>query len=688
MSQRGTSKFGRDAAGVWSRDTEGLPCYDWDRHLLARDLCALPHCLGTGLLQASADQTGVLRLLAGPLGDRVAVPTPTAGCSSALRLDLGSGGRLLRLLPLVAPDAWQPQVRYGCGYVSYTLSVRGPDLPLHFELRVDIVACPGKPYLLVEVALRPGGGEGEGVPCVLTVISDVGECDHHPPRAAARYAREGVAMVSLGQGYGDAFLAGSAGWESAALPGRLELRRSLTLRPGEAVSMRLLLGYSQACSRQWLRDQFEGLTVASIKARQAPLLQVPPLVGPELWMREDLLWCRSALAAFQAPESSGQRIILHPVVGLRVCRTAHRLALCPFLQCVFPALVHDTLVAVALQQGSDGQLPNTLGGALPEGHPDPQSDRSDTEVAFLWACARWLAEPEHSALLALRLPEGSPKGSTFADRLVLAAAWIRDRIGRGPHGLVRLLAGDWSGALDAAGTGGAGESVLTTAQFCAALRLLVEVLRQAGRQSQAESLEAWRREAAAAVGDAFRGGAFVRGYSDAGEAFGNAAAGHGVFLDVQAWAVLGRCGTVTQRRQALDTVLTACAGQPLTVLCPPWTASLPAALGRRALPAGEGANGGVALLESAWFLEAMALEGRSVEALARYQDLSLRRRCAAPGRPPYPVIAQAGRLNGPAALAAAWWPETAPAVDAAPEAAVMAWQEEVLRTLLTPARGG
>jgi len=684
MSQRGTTKYGRDATGSWSRDDEGLPCYDWDLRHLDRAAPAAAHWLGTGSLQVGADQWGGLRLVAGETTRRLLLTVPTPGCVSALRLDLAAGGTVLRLLPLVAPDAWQPQVRYGCGYVAYGLSVREPALALRLDLRTEVVACPGQPYCLVEIGLRPGDGEVDGLPCVLTVTSDVGASGP----TAARFAREGMAMLSLGEGAGDAFLAGSSGWESAALPGRMELRRALVLRPREAVALRLLLGYAQACSLQWLRQQFEGLTVATVKARSAALLSATPVVGPELWMREDLLWCRAAAAAFQAPDGGGPRVVVHPVLGERVPRTAHRLEVCPYLQRLFPERVRDTLVAVALRQGSEGQLPEVLGGPLPGARPAPLRDRSDTEVAFLWACARWLSEPGHAELLDLRLPEGTPQSRPFAERVLLAAAWVRERIGLGPHGLLRLLAGDHNGALDAAGTAGAGESVLTTAQFGAALRLLAEVLRQVGQRSQAERLEAWQRECATAVGDAFRNGAFLRGYTDSGEPFGDPAAGSGVFMDVQAWAVLGRCGTVSQRREALSAVLTACTGGPLTVLSPAPTAALPQTLSRRAIPLGEGLNGGISLLQMAWFLEAMAVEGRAAEALAQYQELSLRRRCAVDGRPAFPGVAQAGRVNGPAALAAAWWPERPPAVDAAPEAVAVAWQEEALRALLSPAPGG
>ncbi len=683
MSSRGASRYGRDATGLWQRDAEGLPVYEWDLKHLPVGCLPWAHLLGTGLIQVAADQYGVLRLIGGPATDRIALTDPARGCVSALRVDLHSGERILRLLPLAAPAAWHPQVRYGCGYVAYGFSLRDDGLPLRLDLGIEVTACPGKPYVLAEISVRPGEGEGASLPCVLTVAADIYPCSGQQPTGSALFAREGAAIMGLGDGRDDAFLAGSSGWDSHAVPGRLELRRSLTLRPREAVSMRLLVGTSASCSLQWLRQQFDGLTANAVHAERGVALQTPTLSAPELWIREELLWCRSALAAYQARDTLTGRVILHPAPGLAPVRTAHLLALCPFLQRLYPDVVRDTLLAVAARQGPAGQLPETLRAAPPPPRPDPARTRSDTEVAFLLACVGWLSGPDRLSLLGQRFPEGLPQAPTLAGCLELAAARVHDGIGCGPHGLIRLLAGDWNGALKRAGIAGAGESVLTTAQFAAALRGLSTILRQADCRSAAERLDAWQREAATAVGDAFRNGAFLRGYSDAGEALGDPANGP-AFTDVQAWAVLARCGTVTQRREALDRVLAAGRGAPITCLTAPYPPSWPSTLCHTAILPGEGHNAGIGLLEAAWLLQALALEGRSVEALARFQELALRRRAAGDARPPLPAILSAARINGPAAQARAWWPETPPAVDALPAAFAVAWEEEVLRALLTP----
>ncbi|NLF17862.1 MAG: hypothetical protein GX595_11485, partial [Lentisphaerae bacterium] len=285
--------------------------------------------------------------------------------------------------------------------------------------------------------------------------------------------------------------------------------------------------------------------------------------------------------------------------------------------------------------------------------------------------------------LAVPCPAGPAPGPTLAERLERSARWIRDAIGLGPHGLVRLLAGDALGALDEAGRAGAGESVLTTAQVVAALRGLSDALRSTPWRDLAERLDALQRRLAPALEEAFRDGAFLRGYNDAGEAFGDAANGP-VFTDVQAWVVLARGGTLSQRRAALDRVLSACGDGPLTTLSRPFPASWPRGLCQAAILPGDGANAGIGLMEAAWFLQAMALEGRHAEALARFQCLALRPRAAAAGRPGFPGICRAGRCQGPAARSRAWWPAEEPGVDDPPEAVPIAWEEAVLQSLLAP----
>lgn len=680
MSNRGASRHGTDASGLWERDDDGLPAYIWDlTRLPPGPSPPWPHVLGTGLIQMQADQHGILRLTGGPAAARVMTPASGPGCLSALRVEMTLDGAPLRLLPMAAPAAWQPRLRYGCGYVDYDLAVEAAGLPGPLAVRLALTACPAQPFVLVEIRLRPESSWPTSGAVVLSVASDVAA----PGGAAAGFAREGVAMLGLGDSGLDVFLAGRDGWSSHVRSGRLELQRTLELRPGEALALPLLLGLSEACSRQWLTAQFASLDTAALRARQRQALDAAPVAAPELWLREELTWCRAALLAYQAPDDLIQRPIVHPAAGRAPVRTAHRLALCPWLQRHSPDLVRATLLAVASRQGPQGQLPEALGGTLPGAAPDPARDRSDTEAAFLWACACWLSSPEHHDILAAPCPAGPSPGPTLAERLERAVRWVRDGIGLGPHGLVRLLAGDALGALDDAGRAGAGESVLTTAQVVAALRGLADALRSTPWGDLGERLDALQRRLAPALEDAFHEGAFRRGYNDAGEAFGDPSAGP-VFADVQAWVVLARGGTLSQRRSALDAVLSACGDGPITTLTRPFPASWPRGLCQAAILPGDGANAGIGLMEAAWFLQAMALEGRHAEALARFHCLALRPRAAVAGRPGFPMICRAARCQGPAAQSHAWWPAEEPAVDAQPEAVALAWEEAVLRSLLTP----
>ena len=243
-----------------------------------------------------------------------------------------------------------------------------------------------------------------------------------------------------------------------------------------------------------------------------------------------------------------------------------------------------------------------------------------------------------------------------------------------------MLAGDWDGILDRAGIAGVGESSLNTAILCVALRSLSDVCRLQHDGALADRLDAWARELLEALGEAFANGAFLRGYTDAGTPIGKPP-DDPVFTNVQAWAILARAGTVSQRQLALDTILTACGESPLRLLTIPYPGSLPDELSSHAVRPGYGANAGVGLMEAAWFIQALAMEDRVPEALAAYTRLCLRRRAAGNSPPAFPSIAWSGRLNGPAAQRQALFPEPDWAFEPPPQAYAVAWQEAVLRCI-------
>ena len=101
------------------------------------------------------------------------------------------------------------------------------------------------------------------------------------------------------------------------------MAQTVSLRPGEALSLRLLLGVAPACSVQWVRRELEGLTGAALRGRHAAAVGKEPGPGPELWMREDVLWCRGAMHAFAANDHLTGLSVLHPTPGTDTPRTAH-----------------------------------------------------------------------------------------------------------------------------------------------------------------------------------------------------------------------------------------------------------------------------------------------------------------------------------------------------------------------------
>ncbi|MBN2451412.1 MAG: hypothetical protein JXR77_13555 [Lentisphaeria bacterium] len=680
MSSKSAARYGSDRLGEWGCDEHGLPWYRWDVTRCHPWDPGLSHPIGCGTVLVRADQWGMVRLTGGPAAARFTVPGDGDAHASALRLELHLGEQILPLMPAAAAAAWQPSVCLGMGYVTYGWALRVPDLLPPLGIEVELAAPPGKPYVLIEIRLKPGrGGETR---CALAAAADVAEpMPATGEGASSLFAREGVAIRGLGEERGDVFLAGSRGWQTTATRLRLALCQELTLVPGEPLALRLLLGCTPTCSVHWVREQFEGLTAAAVRRSLAEGFRAVPPSGSELWMREDALWCRGIVQAHRAPDGPDGDMVLHLSADASSPRLAHTLAICPLLQETMPDIVATTLGAITRRQDPRGRIPETLAETAPA-TLHPADCRSDTAAWMLRAWGQWLRDPARATLLDRPLPRERSRAPLLADRLLRSLRWIEEEVGFGPHGLIRMLGGDSCGLLDRAGRAGIGESVLVTGLLCCALRDLADAFRTVGRREEAGRLAARANDLAVAVGDAFADGAFLRGYTDSGKPFGDPAGGP-VFTDVQAWAVLGRCGTVSQRTRALDTVLAA-AGDTVPYLTRPFPGTWPDALSSHAVRPGEGPNGGVCLLTSAWFLLALTAEQRHPEALRLYRSLCLRRRAAGEAGPAAPELASAPRVAGPAAGRRRGWPEPCPPAETLPALCAVAWEEGVLRAIGQP----
>jgi hypothetical protein len=192
----------------------------------------------------------------------------------------------------------------------------------------------------------------------------------------------------------------------------------------------------------------------------------------------------------------------------------------------------------AVHYGHTGAGRMTAGGL----HSAP----SDLPLFLLWAVSDYVRATRDAALAA----DASPA-------LLRTWRWLRDALGRGPHGLLRAGSGDWNDPLTAFAPSRRafrlrGESCFNSAMAAYVLPRAAELL-----PAEAASM----RELAASLGDAtaatWTGSWFLRGFDGRGAPIGR----DHLFLDANAWCLIARIGSDAQRRALVDAVVTRC-GDP------------------------------------------------------------------------------------------------------------------------------
>lgn len=685
-------KYSQTAWGTWERDDNSLPCFALDPATVPPAGPPLCHLLGCGDLALAADHFGRVRLIAPDTVRPRLLSSPDPRRCGAFYLALVTPEDVRPLLASELRTDNQPRVTFGCGYARLEGEMDlGGQSAVAFDLQFLIAPSAGSPITL-QASFRHL--RGPTVDLTLQVELEVGPVTPPPVTFTApppNFCREGIAMFTdVGGGLGDLFLAGGTGWEASCGRSRLCLSRPLRLPQGEAVEWLLQAGLQRDCSLGLLHRQLASARPADIRAAWARVLlhNLPRL--PEVWVQDELAWNTAVLHATRTMDRAQRCPVLAPGAALPACEsTATGAPVRDLMSLAFavrerlPDLALATLQSVAAAQGRTGRLPERLGQA-PETRLVPHLHRSDLEIWFLLAWCQFASDStDANRLLDTPLPFADGSREPLWAHLRLAFRLLRDEIGVGAHGHIRILAGDNAPFLDACGREGRGESVLNSAMAVYALGRLALLARRRQDARFAEEVERWSEDLRAAVGRAFDLRWFGRAYTDGGRLLGGLGSGR-LFADVQAWAALAACGTARERELALQhTLEDTRTDAGLACLSRPFPLPAPADVTTAALPAGEGGNGGVDVAVCAWVCWALAQGGHRDLAAAEWERFSVRHRAhqfphiAAPLHWSLPLFASghAGtRAGGPGCTGGLGdWP--------LPNAHAVAWQEFALRRI-------
>jgi hypothetical protein len=669
-------RISTDSIWTWERDCRKQPVL---KLTYGRESIATPtyrHLLNTGRLALLADALGNLQFFTHAGGGALPFnPQPGPG-SFLVRIGTGGYSRTLTLAELNPEETGR--FRCGIGTLDYEARVQlSPEIQLDFFLGFS--APPDESWMLTELRLQASAD----TEVTLDIFSDA--LPSHERFAPKAFCKDGVAMIpDFHPETGDYVLGGGPHWQAASHGARLHLSQTMQLAAETPAKEQLLVGYGKECSLDWVHSKLDQASAESIAVTNAARLAELRVRAPELWMQDECTWDTARLLSFAvAEQSTGKGTIHSGASGFFPERTpqeaadfadelCEQLKLCLPLAELVPQTALNNFLGVAAQQRPDGRLPNRQAPQEDTGKFNPEKDRSDLEIWLLLAGTRLLKNQQELQDRPLPYSDGST--GTLWEHLLAAADAIRSELRTGQHDLPLLLAGDTSPFLNAAGRGGAGESVLNAAMLCFALRDLGEIARLRHEQTTSEQLAHWHQALQSAVGNCFEQSWFVRAYSDRGKAIGGSEDGR-LFLDVQAWAVLAKCGTVDQRRLALQSALAHnLHGHSLCCLSPPYPIPAPEFISQGCVLTGEGDNGGVSLPCLAWFVWALSEEGLTEEAHRHWRSGTLRERLVSePGASPASVHAQ-GEYNSPLAGHRYGTVSGAGASNLLPQAAATAWQ--------------
>ncbi len=218
-----------------------------------------------------------------------------------------------------------------------------------------------------------------------------------------------------------------------------------------------------------------------------------------------------------------------------------------------PLIAREHILFTLRQMSAEGEIPYATHGKgmLVAAVMIP----SDLQLMLLAYAGEYILATRDYDFLHVRYGDGQDVDEpTVLDGLLLAWRYVRDEVGVGAHGLVRMRSGDWNdqavyGRVPWTKMGYArkhGESVLNSALAVYAVNLFAEMLRAAGAEGAAGETAAWAVEMKEAVKAQWTGRWFRRAFM--GEKIG----WYGedlLWLEPQPWAII--CGAAGREQSAI-----------------------------------------------------------------------------------------------------------------------------------------
>lgn len=249
-------------------------------------------------------------------------------------------------------------------------------------------------------------------------------------------------------------------------------------------------------------------------------------------------------------------------------------------------------------------------------------DESDTEIWFLIACGEYFKATGDTTFYNEIVPFRTKNTTGSMKEHILAGyRFVKNDIGTGDKGLIKMLHGDWNDYLSRIGANGNGQSLMNTAMMCRALYTLLEVP-SLKKDAAYPKMSEFLKQLQSAVEKQFDKDRFIRAYDDNGNPVGGN--DDRLFINAQSWAALGKSGTSQQRKTALMSAVKLCTTPiGMTLISKPYSSPAPENISWAPIPAGEGENGGIWHQTVAWMIWALAEEEMQDIAFEEWKKISL-----------------------------------------------------------------
>ena len=381
--------------------------------------------------------------------------------------------------------------------------------------------------------------------------------------------------------------------------GLLAFRRSVVVQGGATASWRYLYGYEEQSEIPTLINRHR-LPAGPVNRAGAELV-LPGLP----WLGRETAWHAYSLQAgamyqdFYGAHFVDQGSAYGYLQGMSGAPRDFALFTLPMVY-LRPDLAREMLrFAMRSQDPDHGGLPYMHTGYGITTGAVIHAASSDLDLFFLWALAEYLGATQHTGFLNEVVdfyPPSESSTGTVLDHAKAAFRHLIEKVGHGPHGLIRCGTGDWNDVLIAFSdrplqTILHGESSLNAALATVALPALADAVAQAD-ETFADELTTFAQQQAAILLHLWTGQWLARGYLGYGD---TVLGSDRLFLDTQAFAVLGGVWNAEQQRTLFDRIRDDCVTpQPVGALCmwPPMEGPL--------LDPGSDTNGGTWAVIDSW----------------------------------------------------------------------------------------